>query len=561
MPFFEKPIKSALPFFFIVLLSFTGCSNLEPATTSQISFTINAARKIITDSLEPSEIFIDVELKGGYEASKSAVLTPDKDNTFTFDKVPVGKNVYISALLYTKYGEEKLVLYHGKTEEQEIVLEGNSFQLSFKKDFNVTIKTDSTYVVSRPLFYAERDKNILTTNKLEFKNDANAPSQAFVWELAELDEYQKVRMTFKGDTAATSDTTNSHAFVFQFGSTTCGAHYVNEKLSVTAEKSVCEFEIPQYVNAGTIRLENDYIIGESPEQNKWAEDFNLYIEKIELIKDSSLLDPDFNQITKTENTYTVKNPAIICGTAVQVEKNHITFNSLSRMKRYKSPFSAAYWICKNITDYDKVTLTIKCNNSSEDGLRLELKGYKPVHYPDLKEDKRSDYNAENLIGLSNPDAGAAASPYTRTFTTDITNLMSGLSASEFQALEFINLSFNDDYDDPSAWKDLDVEILEIRLIKRTSSQIGIDVDNPDTSDITVTQDTNSQPGKIIFTAQATYESYTWKVNGQIQEEATGNVFVFDLEKLPDGQTTRPAGLYDISLLADTHSWSTQITKN
>ena len=555
MPFFKKPIKSALPFFFIVLLSFTGCSNLEPANTSQVSFTIDAARAVIKDSLEPSEVFIDVELKGGHEASKSAALTPDKENTFTFDKVPVGKQVYISAQLYTKYGEEKLILYHGKTEEQEILLEGNTFKLSFEKDFNVIITTDSAYVVSRPLFYAERDKRNLTTNKLEFKNDANAPDEAFIWELEGLDKYQKVRMTFKGDAANTAD---SHAFVFQFGRTTCGAQYVNEKLSVTAEKSVCEFEIPQEVDVDTIRLENDFIIGDTTEQNRWAGDYNLFIEKIELIKDSSLLDPDFNQITQTDYAYIVKNPAIISGTAVQVEKNHLTFNSLSRMKRYKSPFSAAYWICKNITDYDKVTLTIKCNNSSEDGLRLELKGYKPVHYPDLKEDKRSDYNAENLIGLSNPDAGAAASPYTRTFTTDITNLMSGLSASEFQALEFINLSFNDDYDDPSAWKDLDVEILEIRLNKVGTFTINIAV--PGSQDINVTSEDlkdsdNTILGKI-FTAPANYTSYIWKVNNVVQSE-TGNVFNFDMSSLA-------YGVYDISLFAENetfhHSWNAQVTK-
>lgn len=556
MPFFKKPIKSALPFFFIVLLSFTGCSNLEPANTSQVSFTIDAARAVIKDSLEPSEVFIDVELKGGYEASKSAALTPEKENTFTFDKVPVGKQVYISALLYTKYGEEKLVLYHGKTEEQEILLEGNTFKLSFEKDFNVTIKTDSTYVVSRPLFYAERDKNILTTNKLEFKDDASAPNQVFVWELAELDEYQKVRMTFKGDTGDTSDTANSHAFVFQFGNTTCRAQYVNEKLSVTAEKSVCEFEIPQEVDVDTIRLENDYIIGDTTEQNRWAGDYNLFIEKIELIKDSSLLDPDFNQITQTDNTYTVKNPAIICGTAVQVEKNHLKFDSLYSSKRNKNPFSAAYWIFEDITDYNKVTLSIKCNNSSESGLQFELKGYKPVQYPDLTEDKRSENNSDNYVFLSNSDA---ASLNTITFTTNIANLMNGLEAGELKALEFINASFSD-YDDYSSWKDPDIEILEIKLEKTGAFSINVTVAGSSDIEVTesnITNEENQVTGKR-FTAPEGYTSYVWKVNGQVQTSVTGNVFDFDMNGLITGL------FYDITLLASNetfnHSWSAQVKK-
>ena len=299
MPFYKKPIKSALPFFFnVLLLSFSGCSNLEPATTSQVSFTISAARAIITDSVEPSEIYIDVELKGGHEDSKSAALSANQETTFTFDNVPVGKQVYIAAKLYTKYGSEDILLYHGQTEAQEILAEGNTFQLSFEKDYNKIVQTDSSYFVSRPLFSLENDMSRLTTNKLEFKNNGHVPDESFIWELADLKDYQKVRMTFKGDKAAASegaDSAKTHAFLFQFGSTTCGAQYVNEKLSVTGEKSVCEFEIPQAVNVGTIRLENDYIIGDTVEQNKWADDFNLYIEKIELIKYASLIDLDFNQ--------------------------------------------------------------------------------------------------------------------------------------------------------------------------------------------------------------------------------------------------------------------------
>ncbi len=562
MPFYKKPIKSALPFFFnVLLLSFSGCSNLEPATTSQVSFTISAARAVITDSVEPSEIYIDVELKGGHEDSKSAALSANQETTFTFDNVPVGKQVYIAAKLYTKYGSEDILLYHGQTEAQEILAEGNTFQLSFEKDYNKIVQTDSSYFVSRPLFSLENDMSRLTTNKLEFKNNGHIPDESFIWELADLKDYQKVRMTFKGDKAAASegaDSAKTHTFLFQFGSTTCGAQYVNEKLSVTGEKSVCEFEIPQAVNVGTIRLENDYIIGDTVEQNKWADDFNLYIEKIELIKDASLIDPDFNQVTKTDYTYTVKNPAIVAGTAVQIEKNHLKFDALSRIKRYQSQFSAAYWLCDTLSDYDKVTLTIKCNNPQESDLRFELKGYKPVHYPDLTEDKRSG-NTEDIVNLSNPDA---TGPETITFTTDITNLTSGLEAGELQALEFVNLSFaGDDYDDFTAWKDPDIEILEIKLEKKVSSTIGIDIDNPDNTDITVTQDSSTQPGKIIFTAPDTYESYVWKVNGEIQQDATGNVFIFDKEKLPDGQTDRPAGIYDISLLADQHSWSTQVTIN
>ena len=561
MPFYKKPIKSALPFFFnVLLLSFSGCSNLEPATTSQVSFTISAARAVITDSVEPSEIYIDVELKGGHEDSKSAALSANQETTFTFDNVPVGKQVYIAAKLYTKYGSEDILLYHGQTEAQEILAEGNTFQLSFEKDYNKIVQTDSSYFVSRPLFSLENDMSRLTTNKLEFKNNGHIPDESFIWELADLKDYQKVRMTFKGDKAAASegaDSAKTHAFLFQFGSTTCGALYVNEKLSVTGEKSVCEFEIPQAVNVGTIRLENDYIIGDTVEQNKWADDFNLYIEKIELIKDASLIDPDFNQVTKTDYTYTVKNPAIVAGTAVQIEKNHLKFDALSRIKRYQSQFSAAYWLCDTLSDYDKVTLTIKCNNPQESDLRFELKGYKPVHYPDLTEDKRSG-NTEDIVNLSNPDA---TGPETITFTTDITNLTTGLEAGELQALEFVNLSFaGDDYDDFTAWKDPDIEILEIKLEKKGTYTINISV--PGSQDIEVSTEDIKDSNDIVigkrFTAPEGYTSYIWKVNGQIQTSFTENVFDFDMSDLITGK------IYDITLLATNetfnHSWSAQVTK-
>lgn len=278
MRFSKRPIKSALSaLLFTSILAFTGCSNLGTNSTSSVTLKINTARA--ADSKE-SELFIDVTLSGDYEKTQTAALTDGKETTITFDGVPVGKQVFASAEIYMNYGEDKLVVYSGKSESKEIAEENNTFSIKLETQYDSIAKTESSIMVLKPLFTSENNNETLAINKLDF----NSESETFAYKIENLGSYQKAIVTIKG--AADGE----HAILPKFIKSSTAALYKQDEITVTAVTQDFELPIPQGIRLDAIGFENS-----------WTDDYSCVIEKIELVKDASLIEPEFNVITKTSS--------------------------------------------------------------------------------------------------------------------------------------------------------------------------------------------------------------------------------------------------------------------
>ena len=562
----KKHIKSKLLAFLPGLfLLFSSCSNLQrnPSATSSVTFRINASR---TALLQYSECFIDVTLtasKGSYDKTQTQAFKTDGENgagsedgqsgrlSFNFDKVPVGAEVYAQAKIYYLYDDEKCMIYEGRSESQPVLEEGTSLSIKLDTIYNSITETSNAYIVNRPLFTIERSKEELTNNLLEFKNssDVNNCNESFRWGFDELGDYQKAEITFRGD-KLNADAQNVLRFKFIKGSTE--ASYYQDALTVQAGKNTATYMIPQGIKLTALGLENSW----NTDAETWAADLSCYIDRIIFFKDTSLLDPDFNLVTKTDYTYTVKNPALQTIAYTNIKKNIVEFDSLQGVYNNDGPYSAAYWEFADIEDYDKATIKVRCQIANDTGMRFTVKGYSPFNYPEKQTCENSAFVEANLITI--PEISQS---YTFSINLEDLKKTDDNKTISIQAIEFENSSYTGEYDTGIFGDKWSFAVEEIKLLKNSSSGIDIGVEEPDSTDISVTQDSSSQSGKIIFTAPADYTSYVWKVNGEVQTNYTGNIFIFDKEKLADGQTNRPAGVYDISLLADSHSWSTQVTIN
>ena len=547
---------------YLIFMSF-GCSQLGINSVNQkssISFKINASRSALSLA-DDEEAFIDIELQGSYTDSQTKEINDSGELTFTFNEVPVGKEVKVFAQIYTLYQNEKALLFQGISQAKEIKEEENNFELRLGFVYNSMVTAPSSLLVLNPIFTIEKTNSELENNSLSFNLESE--NESFAWKQEALGSYQKARVTYKG-LALTDGAENKVRFRLVKSRT--GARYALETRPVSSDLQTYEFEIPQFINLDEIAIENNW----DSEKKSWAEDFTCRIERIELLKDSSLIDPDFNKITKDDISCTIQKPALQQIVYTNIDKNKIEFDSCQGIYESKGPYSAAYWEFEDLDNYDKITIYVKPLFTSEDignsadgsvpGKLFVVKGYSPADLSAEKDSSSSDYTAETNFVITPASSSDGAASDSQVFIANIADLKNNLEG-DLTAIEFQNNSGDRDSPDENSWAPWSMEIEKIRLEKLSSFQIGIDVDNPETSDIVVTQDSSSNPGKIIFTAPDTYESYVWKVNGEIQEDATGNVFIFDKEKLPDGQTNRPAGIYDISLLADQHSWSTQVTIN
>lgn len=530
MRFSKRPIKSALSaLLFTSILAFTGCSNLGTNSTSSVTLKINTARA--ADSKE-SELFIDVTLSGDYEKTQTAALTDGKETTITFDGVPVGKQVFASAEIYMNYGEDKLVVYSGKSESKEIAEENNTFSIKLETQYDSIAKTESSIMVLKPLFTSENNNETLAINKLDF----NSESETFAYKIENLGSYQKAIVTIKG--AADGE----HAILPKFIKSSTAALYKQDEITVTAVTQDFELPIPQGIRLDAIGFENS-----------WTDDYSCVIEKIELVKDASLIEPEFNVITKTSSTYTVKNPAMQILSYSEIENNMIRFKA-SLSEDPTNTYSAAYWepYDTDLGDYDKITITYSLT-APEKSFRLN--GYLPRDYS----------TGRNVDKHSNDDSSDRDRIETHslqeTKSLDLRILTNALEAGEFKAIEF-------KYDGTDSW---DLQIQEIKLEKTGTFNLNISL--PDTSDISVTTKiggtTQTVSGVITittdttieFTADEGYTTYTWKLNGEEPKIGTvsGSVFSLNSESLTNQ-------VYNISLFADDtvndrhHSWTAEIKK-
>ena len=548
-----------LAFLPCLFLTFFSCSQLEQTSTSSVTLKLNTSRAA---SLSDSETKVDVELKGGFSASQTAVVIPGQQLTLTFTDVPVGASVYASAQIYSPYENEKSVLYSGKSETKVIKDEGNTLEVILSIEYNHVIETSNAYIVSRPLFIVERDKRQLTTNKLEFKNSEveEKRDETFRWDFDRLQDFQKARITIRGSKFKGDE---ENLVKIKYVKTNTGAIYTQGESPVRSEAVTYEFDIPQYIGLNSIGLENFW--DSTPGINTWAGDFSCFVDKIELLKDSSAIDPAFNVVTKTPSTYTVKNPVIQTIVYTDIYRNKIGFNSKQAYDETGSEYaySAAYWEFADLAQYDKIYIKLKRTDSEDSENKLILRGYTPF-----------DYSINQMSRTSEYPTDVETEPYYKTFldydsvqiSADVIDFKTGLD--KLTAISFQNNSFIEDPDHPgkfnygNKWA---IEIEEIQLVKL--GNITIQVDVPEYQDIDVAKTEQKSGGNVTgwkFTAPSGYTSYVWKINDEVQSGSAissgGTVFTFTKPNISHGPV-----YYDLTLLASdgtrNDSWNCQITVN
>ena len=528
-------LTARLAFLSILFLTFLSCQQLSLNSNnskSSISFSISTPRAALSLA-EGERLFIDLALDGEYKASKTEEITSGENQKFTIDGVPVGKTVSVSAQIYTMYDEAKLVLYTGESEKKEVVEEENPFTVPMQHVYNSIAKGSSSCIILNPLFTSEATNETLKTSRLEFNSDSETFSfkvnTTIEDEALVLDEYQKAILTIKGTGEG------EHTIRTKFIKSTNAAMYYQTPVTISAESKPYEMLIPQGIKLDTLGFENSW----NNDSNSWASDYSFVIEKIELFKDSSLINPEFNVVTKTASTYTVKNPAVQNIFNTSIQKNEIHF-----LPTEENSHSAAYWEPDDIDleEYDKITITY--SGSAVEKIFL-INGYLPRDYSiGRNEDKHSDDNSEISIRNSN---ASESKDY------ELELLKDNLNPGELKAIEFKITDLDD-------WK---LVIQEIKLEKTGFFNISVDVfENENDLDVTPTDvNTGDVVGKK-FTAPAGYTSYIWKVNGVVQtadDGVSGNVFTFNMKDLEDGVS------YDVSLFADSdtqhHSWQAHVTKS
>ena len=562
----KNPVKTThLALLACLLFTLFSCSQLETSSKSSIKFQFSAPRSAISIAGDEA-IYIDVALQDDKDFKKtdSKEIRDDDVLTFTFNDIPVGKQVKASAKIYTLYDNEKLYLFTGTSDPIKVQLEDNLIHFGLGIEYNSLVESATTFIVMRPLFSLERTNRQLSTNKLEFINDTGESNdnESFSYKYNQLENFQKAKITFRGGSLSADLESRLR---FRLVKSTTGARYPLETKTVTTAPATYEFEIPQYINLNTIAVENDW----DSTNNDWAPDFSCYIDKIELLQDASLLDPDFNKITKTDTTCTIKNPPVQNFVSTQIEKNVITFDSTQALYDTGSAYSAAYWEFADLADYDKITVKVKASNPNNfDQIKIVVKGFSPFNYP-----TKTECHTGNDINKT-----LDAADTTSTFILYTTDLETGLNENPLTAILFQNDSYTGEWlgdsdenlDYGEAWK---LEILEVVLEKIGQAQLNISVpsSNSDISvDIKVDGETQPQIAgtpitvpankEIQFIADDNYTSYVWKLNGNVQTNAIGNTFSLD-------SSTLFAGYNEISLLADNadmdlhHSWTAQITKD
>lgn len=426
-----------------LIFSFFGCSQLEQHSvrTGSVSFTLNPAREAVTDA----ETFIDIELRGDYEDSQTLPYEAGKTTAVTFNNVPVGKKVSVYAQIYSDYDGAKAVTYFGESEEKKITSGENTFSVSLGIAYNSIAKGKSSCLILKPLFTSEATNKTLNSTTLNFTENSETFSykinQLIQEENLFLDDYQKAVIYIK------SNSTGDHFIRPKLvKSTTAAMYYLSDDDGVLVPEEPLEIDIMQGINIDSIGFENSW------DESNWAADQSITIEKIELFKDTSMIDNEFNVVTKTATTYTVKNPALQKMVRYMgIEKNKVTFTAGLAQSIEGNPYNAAYWEFEDLYQYDKVTIKFKAGN----GKKFMVNGYLPPNitkHIDLQHS--SDVPVEGQSGEYENRIVATGDSQSKEFS--MTLLTKDLDSNNLKAIEFKNDSGLDEWP---------LEIQEIKLVK------------------------------------------------------------------------------------------------
>ena len=516
---------------------FSGCSFLDrnSSVTASVSFSLNTARAA---GAEDGNTFVDVELTGDYKDSQTAALTGNKV-TVTFDKVPVGKSVSVSAKIYTLYDDAKAVLYAGESEKKVITEGENPFTIPLQTAYNSIAKGTSSCLILKPLFTSEATNETLKSNKLDFTSESETFSfkvnTLIEDEPLVLDEYQKAIITIKG--AAEGEHAVRPKLV---KSKTAAMYYLSDDSGTPVTAEPLEIDIMQGIGIDAIGFENSWNV------DNWASDHSFIIESIELIKDPSLVDPDFNVVTQTASTYNVKNPAMQKIANARIAKNKISFAPTDT-----ETYCAAYWEFEDLADYDKVTI-IFGSGSENIGKSFLVNGFLPTDYTQGRDQKHSDDvteegNSDNYLNkIEIPEISVPKEIFINPILVT-PKAGENFTLNDLKAIEFKFTAAN-------ATDKWNLEIKEIKLEKIATFDIQINV--PADQDINV-DDTEPLTGGTRFKAPEGFTSYEWKLNGAEQTEVTGNVFDVMNSTLLYGQNDVSLRVYDGT---NYYSWQAQIYK-
>lgn len=121
-----KSLSFCLPIIIFILMIFNACSMIEQHSESgSVSFRIDDStvqkiavaakeRQVTARAAEESvTLFLDVTISGGFSETKT--LNLDKEATASFESVPVGVNITVSATAYSKEDDTRQNLYEGKS--------------------------------------------------------------------------------------------------------------------------------------------------------------------------------------------------------------------------------------------------------------------------------------------------------------------------------------------------------------------------------------------------------------------------------------------------------------
>lgn len=429
----------------LTCLIFSACSQLEPKSsrTGSVSFNLNAAREVTSDA----GTLVDIELRGDYEASQTVTLSADKKASVTFYDVPVGKNVSVYVQVYTPYDGAKSVTYFGESESKKITSGNNDFTVPLATAYNSIAEGISSCLILKPTFTPEGNNKTLSNNTINFSSGA----ESFSYKFSNLGNYQKALITIK------KNTDGEHSIRPKLvKSATATMYYIPDENGIVIPDEPLELDIMQGINLDAIGFENTW------DESNWAADHSITIEKIELFKDSDMIDPDFNVVTKTDTTYTVKNPALQkIVRYMGIEKNKITFTAGLAQSIEGNPYNAAYWEFEDLYKYDRAIIKF----STSQGKKFFVNGFLPQDYSKGINQQHSDDVEKQGVSGEYENRITAEADGSQTAEISISLLTENFDINNLKAIEFKNDSGEDDWT---------LEIQEIKL-ERTALSGNVNI--------------------------------------------------------------------------------------
>ena len=622
----------------IILIS--ACSQLGLSQKSTLSFNMNLSRAAVSmESFEEVFISVKLSGSYEAEATKVYDKEKELKFVFYSVPVAANIYAAVEIYTYAKLSEdadtEKIVLYSGKSEPQTITEGVNTLNIKLQKvyeeleedpdnpdepvvepddkekdvedseknpddkektdeetekdpddpekteeekpvEFNVIIKTDTSYIVNNPTFTKEYKKEKLKTNKIHF--NLIEDEECFVWSPegdVNLSDYQKAIITYKGTDLKTDE---ENVIAFKTMRTSYRNYYRDQK-PVSAESKTYEMPIPQGKGSLVLGIENKW----DSEKGGFQNDFTFEVEKIELVKEAELAidygDKYTEEGNKIEFLHNINND-----TDWSVGPNAIKWTS----KEYEehgndSGWAAGYWEFSKLSEYDMIAITVKGLNPNSNGMKFTVGGYLPYYEPD-EDGNDSEFHSvySRFVTLENENESVCVK-------LNVADICTYKDKDENEktfipkAIEFQNQSFEGFWGPDMVWGDDWTLVIEkIELIKgetyeeeinpadqeNTNCKLEINLPSVNAGDIEVTVTVQGaefptsenliqgiyKAQEVIFTAPEGLGSYSWKLKlkGQVILTSTENIFEFNAQNLITGE------YYDLVLFTDDKSYTRQL---